>query len=331
MRDGWRQGQTAILTQLLLTIERCVIFKNPLSTSSASWLKLLNRGSLGATALSRGILSLQAGLHSCCCIVTTNYTYIYIYIYICGYIFNTITTSGHTSFEKYTSHFIRKGYERVIVWEVNWRLNKDCNILTPALLAILALLSCSPGLLKRRLVGPAFAKTWFSLLGLQQLTPNSDLQLTDVLSHPGYIIVWHPPTSCVVTIRTQFNPSIVKVISWYLRPDAPVIYTGAFLIWLLGRIRGQYVTLCSNWLNGHRHLPIFFHNAHLLPIFVRLFTQLHLWLTARSKVNIQQIDIWNLRNHIYFPSYGNRLIIEINDMLISLRSWFIIFQKLQSS
>ena len=35
MRDGWRQGQTAILTQLLLlTITRCVIFKNPLSTSS---------------------------------------------------------------------------------------------------------------------------------------------------------------------------------------------------------------------------------------------------------------------------------------------------------
>ena len=39
--------------------ERCVISKNPLSTSSASWLELLNRGSLRATAL-----SLQAGPHS---------------------------------------------------------------------------------------------------------------------------------------------------------------------------------------------------------------------------------------------------------------------------
>ena len=59
-RDGWRQGQTAILTQLLLlTIARCVIFKNPLSTYSASWLGLLNRGSLRATAL-----SLQPGPHS---------------------------------------------------------------------------------------------------------------------------------------------------------------------------------------------------------------------------------------------------------------------------
>ena len=54
VRDEWRRGQTAILTQLLLLIlARCVIFKNPLSTSSASWQELLNRGSMRATALSR--------------------------------------------------------------------------------------------------------------------------------------------------------------------------------------------------------------------------------------------------------------------------------------
>ena len=41
------------------TIAYCVIFKNPHSTSSASWLGLLNQGSLRATAL-----SLQAGPHS---------------------------------------------------------------------------------------------------------------------------------------------------------------------------------------------------------------------------------------------------------------------------
>ena len=43
-------------------------------------------------------------------------------------------------------------------------------------------------------------------------------------------------------ICTQSNPSTVKGIPWYLRPDAPVIYTGAFLIWPLGRVGGQYVT-----------------------------------------------------------------------------------------
>ena len=44
-------------------------------------------------------------------------------------------------------------------------------------------------------------------------------------------------------ICTQFNPSTVKVIPWYLRMDAPVIYTGAFLIWRVGRVGGQYVTI----------------------------------------------------------------------------------------
>ena len=52
VRDGWRQGQTVILTQhLLLTIACCVIFKNPLSTSSTSWLGLLNWGSFSVCKL----------------------------------------------------------------------------------------------------------------------------------------------------------------------------------------------------------------------------------------------------------------------------------------
>ena len=52
---------------------------------------------------------------------------------------------------------------------------------------------------------------------------------------PGYIIVWYPPASCGRHICTEFNPSTAKVIPWYLRPDAPVIYTGPSLIWRLGR------------------------------------------------------------------------------------------------
>ena len=56
-----------------------------------------------------------------------------------------IKTRGYSSLEKYTSHFIRKG----CVWEVSWRLNKDCNILTPPQLFwlsqpfFLVLLGCS--------------------------------------------------------------------------------------------------------------------------------------------------------------------------------------------
>ena len=62
--------------------------------------------------------------------------------------------------KKYTSHFIWKGYERATkdyVREVNWRLNKDCNILTPTLLVIAAFLSRSLGLLNRGPEGPASA------------------------------------------------------------------------------------------------------------------------------------------------------------------------------
>ena len=55
-----------------------------------------------------------------------------------------------------------------------------------------------------------------------------------------------PPTSCERHICTQFNPSTVKVIFWYLQPDAPAIYTGAFLIWQHGRVGGQYATLTSD-------------------------------------------------------------------------------------
>ena len=58
--------------------------------------------------------------------------HIQLYTYTCGNIVNTTMTNEHGSLEKYISHFIRKGCERVM-WRVrvSWRLNKDCNILTP--------------------------------------------------------------------------------------------------------------------------------------------------------------------------------------------------------
>ena len=73
-------------------------------------------------------------------------------------------------------------YERVTKgllcerWVGDW--TKTATYWPPALLAIAALLSHSAGLLNRGPEGSAFAGTWFSLLELQQLTPNSDLQLT---------------------------------------------------------------------------------------------------------------------------------------------------------
>ena len=57
-----------------------------------------------------------------------------------------------------------------------------------------------------------------------QLTYSNSLNLSVA---PGYIIVWHPPASCGRHICTQFNPSTVNFIPWYLRPDAPVPWSMA--------------------------------------------------------------------------------------------------------
>ena len=100
------------------------------------------------------------------------------------------------------------------------------------------LLGCSTGGSE----GPASAGTWFSLLELQQLTPNPDLQLTRSSCSTGLYNCLTPTCFSKRRICTQFNPSTVNVIPWYLRPDAPVIYTGTFLIWQLGQVGGQYVT-----------------------------------------------------------------------------------------
>ena len=133
--------------------------------------------------------------------------------------------------------------------DVSWRLNKDCNILTPTLLAIAAFLSLSPELLKRGPGGPASAGS-----GSHSTDCNNWLQT--LISNwsqrpvaPGYIIVCHPPAFCERHIWTQFNPPTVNVIPWYLRPDVPVIYTVAFLTWQMGRVGGQYATIRNSYLN----------------------------------------------------------------------------------
>ena len=78
------------------------------------------------------------------------------------------------SLEKYTSHL--KG----LCVRGELETEQNCNILTPStLLAIIAFFSRSPGLLNRRPGGPAFT-----------------LQLIWTSCRRGYIIIWHPPTSC---------------------------------------------------------------------------------------------------------------------------------------
>ena len=143
---------------------------------------------------------------------------------------DTIKTSGHNSLEKYTSHFIWKGSEglrKVLLcerWFGDW--TKRQNIDPPTLLAITAFLSRSPGLLNRGPGSPTSA-------GTLVLIPASCLQLSWTSCRRGYIIIWLPPTSCKrhnFALNSTPRQSRSPLISWYLRPDAPVIYTGAFLL-----------------------------------------------------------------------------------------------------
>ena len=134
----------------------------------------------------------------------------------------TIMTNEHTSVEKYTSHFIRKCCEMVVCerWVGDWT---DCNILTPSSSDYSSTpfsfcWAAQPGVLRAQ---PS-AGSWFSLPRTASRTSAAWHQLTQFSVAPGYIIVWHQPASCERHICTEFNQSTVKVISWYLPPDAPV-------------------------------------------------------------------------------------------------------------
>ena len=130
---------------------------------------------------------------------------------------------------------------------------QNCNILTPTLMAITAFLSRSPGLLNRGPGGPAslghgphssiFSPTDLNsncsiggrespLCWVLVLSTASYLQLTRTSCAPSYIIVLRPLNS---TCRQS------RLSPWYLRLDAPVIYTSAFPI-----LTAQPGSICNN-------------------------------------------------------------------------------------
>ena len=163
--------------------------------------------------------------------------HIQLYTYTCG---NKINNNDERTqfFRKiYLSHFIRNGCERVVCnrWVGD---GTDCNILTPSsfVFSSTSFSFCwvaQPGVLRAQ---PS-AVSWFSL----PWTATTDSNSLNLSVARGCIIVWRSPASCGRHICTQFNPSTVKVIPWYHRPDAPVIYTDASLIWQLGR-----GSICNN-------------------------------------------------------------------------------------
>ena len=117
--------------------------------------------------------------------------------------------SGHRSLEKYTSHFIWKG----CVWEgVGDRTelqHTDPHSYGHNSVSFPFSWAAQPGVW-----GPSLSGICSSF---QHLLSNwSELQLIWTSCYQGYIIIWRTLFFLRASqLHTQFNPSTVKVISWY--------------------------------------------------------------------------------------------------------------------
>ena len=80
--------------------------------------------------------------------------------------------------------------------------------------------------------------------GSELLSTVSYLQLVWNSCHRGYIIIWPPLFFLRASqFRTQFNPTTVKVISWYSSTGCTCyLHRCIFIFWQLGRVGGQYTT-----------------------------------------------------------------------------------------
>ena len=97
---------------------------------------------------------------------------------------------------------------------------QNCDILTPTLMTITAFLSRSPGLLNRGPGSPA---------SLGHVSHSStSLQLPDFLSSPGLYNCSTPTFLWASKIALNSTRPRSRLYPDIPRPDAPVIYTGAF-------------------------------------------------------------------------------------------------------
>ena len=158
-----------------------------------------------------------ANIYNCCIAVI----HIQLYTYIHAETKSTIMTNEHTSLVKYTSHTLYEIVAKGLCVRGELETEQTATYWSPVPLSLAALLSRSAGLLDRRSWGP-IALCWELVLSTASYHQLTDSNQTEHPVAPGYIIVWRPPASCERRICTQFNPPTVKVITWYLRPDASV-------------------------------------------------------------------------------------------------------------
>ena len=113
---------------------------------------------------------------------------------------------------------------------------QNCNILTPSSsgYSSTSFLFCLTGGL-----GPSsLLRAVSHCLKLQQLSPN----FTKLPVAPGYIIVWHPPASCGVTIPLKSTHPRSRLYLDILDRMHLLFTQVHFLFDSLAGVRGQYVT-----------------------------------------------------------------------------------------
>ena len=159
----------------------------------------------------------------------------------------------HLFIKIYHLHIILESVNVGCVWEVSSRQGQTATYWPKVLLTIAALLPHSGWAAQPWIIEgckPSVCKLTLNLSSCPQLTPTANGNRTDFPKPsvaPGYIIVSPPPASCGRTHlhRIQPRPQI-KVIFWYLRPDATVslffrLFTQVHLL-IDGLVEGQYVT-----------------------------------------------------------------------------------------
>ena len=156
----------------------------------------------------------------------------------------------------------------------SWRLNKDCNILTsPAPPGIAVCRSRSPGLLNREPVGQPL---WNMFSFLHLLSNSSDLQLTDFLSPPSYIIVQSPTQFLEWHVWSSSSGNNCHAVHWSLSSGASV-YESTMGFYLVSYRQPspptRFLLITAIWM------------YHFLPVH-----HFGMACLAGSKVNIQQIE-----------------------------------------
>ena len=126
-------------------------------------------------------------------------------------------TNGHSSLEKYTSHTlfkrVTKGLRKGYCVRGESEAEQSCNILPPSSscnssTSLSFCRAAQPGPLGAQLS----AGSGSHCFELQQLAPNSDLQLTRTSCGPRLYNCLVPSSISERRICTPFNPSTVKVI-----------------------------------------------------------------------------------------------------------------------